>query len=120
MERSVTMASITIQHGHRNLIFAARVAAHVGAEFEEIGQQWIEISAEPTLTIPKYIFDEVFDPDGHKQARGDLQYSRAWQSLILNKRGYLTYFGDDEIIISDEKLKRGKESGQATIGMNPF
>lgn len=93
------MASITIQHSHKNLLFAAEVANQTGAEFEEQGQ-WITISDSPTLTIPHYCFSHAFDPDG-RRARGGRMES-AWRSLLLNKRGYLEYLGDDEIVITDD------------------
>lgn len=97
------MASITIVHGHKNLVFAAEVANQTGAEFEEKGEQWIIISDTPTLTIPRYCYDGAFDPDG-RRAR-DPQLESAWRSLLLNKQGYLVYFDDDEIVVSDEKPK---------------
>ena len=94
------MASITIQHGHKNLIFAALVANDTGAKFREEGQ-WITIEDSPTLTIPHYTFSRAFDPDGQKAQRGDSHLENAWQSLLLNKGGNLKYFGDDEIVIED-------------------
>jgi hypothetical protein len=98
------MASITIMHGHKNLLFAAEVANQTGAEFEENGQ-WITITDTPTLTIPRSCYDDAFDPNGQRQRQGDSQLESAWRSLLLNKQGYLVYFGDDEIFISDEKPK---------------
>lgn len=91
------MASITIMAGHKNLIFAANVANDTGAEFEE-GEQWITISDTPTLTIPSYCFRDATGRDGNNP-----RYESAWRSLLLNKKGYLLYFGDDEIVISDDK-----------------
>ncbi len=96
------MASITIMHGHKNLIFAAEVANQTGAEFTEDGQ-WITISDSPTLTIPRHCYNEAFDPDGRRAGRGDTQLENAWRSLLLNKRGYLVEFSDYEIVISDEQ-----------------
>lgn len=96
------MASITIQQGHKNLIFAAQVANETGATFEEEGQS-ITISDSPRLEIPRYCFDQAFDPDGRRGSRYDPQLESAWRSLLLNKRGYLVYFGDAEIVISDDK-----------------
>ena len=98
------MASITIMHGHKNLIFAAEVANQTGAEFEENGQ-YITISDTPTLTIPRYCYDGAFDPDGQRQRQGDTQLENAWRSLLLNKQGYLVYFDESEIVISDEQPK---------------
>lgn len=95
------MASVTIQHGHKNLIFAANVARETGAEFEEKGQ-WITISNSPRLVIPRYCFDEAFDADRRRTMRGDEQLESAWRSVLLNKQGHLEYFGDDEISITDE------------------
>lgn len=91
------MASVTIMHGHKNLIFAALIANETGAKFREEGQ-WITIENSPALTIPRYAFDQAFDPEG----RGDPRLERAWRALILNKTGYLKYFGDDEIYLVDE------------------
>jgi len=102
------MASVTIQHGHKNLIFAANVANQTGAEFEEDGQ-WITISDSPRLVIPRYCFDEAFDADRRRSMRGDDQLESAWRSVILNKRGYLEYFGDDEITITDELPKEERK-----------
>lgn len=96
------MASITIQAGHKNLLFAAEVANETGAEFEEEGQ-WITISDSPTLTIPHYCFRQAFDPDGRRARDGRLE--SAWRTLLLNKRGHLQYFGDDEIVITDDPPK---------------
>jgi len=96
------MASITIMANHRNLLFAAEIANDTGAEFSEEGQ-WITISDNPELSIPHYVFSGVFDPNGRRS--DDPQLERAWRSLLLNKRGFLKYFGDDEIIISDEDPK---------------
>jgi len=96
------MASITIQAGHKNLIFASEVANQTGATFEEDGQS-ITISDSPTLTIPRYCFDRAFDPDGQRARDGRLE--RAWISLLLNKNGYLEYRGDDEIVITDDPPK---------------
>lgn len=97
------MASITIPHGHKNLLFAAMVANETGAEFEEDGQ-YITISDSPELTIPRYCFSQVFDPTGSKARAGD-QLESAWRSTILNKRGYLKSFTDFEIIVTDDKPK---------------
>lgn len=91
------MASITIPHTHKNLIFAASVANETNATFDE-GEQWIIISDEPTLTIPSYCFRDAVGGDAYGP-----QHERAWRSLLLNKKGYLIYFGDDEITLSDEK-----------------
>jgi len=96
------MASITIPAGHKNLLFAAEVANQTGAELEENGQ-WITISDSPTLTIPNYCFIEAFDPMGQRAHDGRLE--SAWRSLLLNKRGHLAYFGDDEIVITDDPPK---------------
>lgn len=100
------MASITIQHGHKNLVFAASVANETGAEFEEQGQ-WIVISDVPELTIPRYCFSQAFNPDGQRDAA---RLESTWRSLLLNKRGYLVSFDDYEIIIADEKPKQGRPS----------
>jgi hypothetical protein len=100
------MASITIQHGHKNLVFVANVANQTGAEFEEKGQ-WITLSDNPRLVIPRYCFDQAFDPE-HKR-RNDSQLESAWRSLLLNKQGYLEYFGDDEISITDEPPKEERK-----------
>jgi len=97
------MASITIQHGHKNLVFAASVANETGAEFEENGQ-WITISDSPELTIPRYCFNQAFDPDGSRSHHGE-NLESIWRSLLLNKKGFLVYFGDTEIYISDNKPK---------------
>jgi len=94
------MASITIQHGHKNLIFAAEVANQTGAKFEENGQR-ITISDSPDLVIPRYCFDHAFDPDGQRGRDGRLE--RAWRSLLLNKSGRLVHFTDHEIVITDDK-----------------
>jgi len=100
------MASITIMPGAKNLIFAAEVANQTGAKFEEtqgderIEGGWIKISDSPTLTIPRYCFDHALDPEGHRARDGRLE--SAWRSLLLNKRGHLAYFGDDEIVITDD------------------
>lgn len=99
------MASITILYGHKNLIFAAMVAEQTGAEFEEKGEEWITISDSPTLTIPHYCFTQAFDPDGQQAHQGDSQLENSWRSMILNKQGYLMYFGDSEIVITDNKPK---------------
>lgn len=98
------MASITIMHGHKNLIFAASVANETGAEFSEDGQ-WITISDSPELIIPRYCFDQALDPDGRGLSAGDNRLDNAWRSLLLNKRGHLVHFDDSEILISDEKPK---------------
>lgn len=95
------MASITIQHGHKNLLFAAAVVNETGAELEEQGQ-WITISSSPDLTIPRYCFDQTFDPDGCRARQGN-NLESVWRSLLLNKQGYLVRFDDSEILISDEK-----------------
>jgi len=102
------MASITIQHGHKNLIFAANVANQTGAEFEEDGQ-WITISDSPRLVIPRYCFDEAFDPDRRRSRQGDDQLESGWRSVLLNKRGHLEYFGDDEISITDGPPKEERK-----------
>ena len=96
------MASITIQHGAKNLVFAALVTNETGAEFEEQGQ-WIVISDSPTLEIPRYCFAQAFDPEGQRARQGDSRLDSAWRSLLLNKRGYLRYVDDNEIVIDDEK-----------------
>ena len=96
------MATITIQHGHKNLIFAANVANETGATFEENGN-WITISDTPELVIPEYCFRQAFDPDGRRGQRDDPQLASAWRSLLLNKQGYLVHFDDSEILISDTK-----------------
>jgi len=96
------MASITIMHGHKNLLFASCVANETGAEFEEDGQ-WITISDEPELTIPHYCYSQTFDPEGRRSAQGDPRLDSGWRSLILNKRGYLVRFDEFEILISDVK-----------------
>lgn len=95
------MASIKIQNGHKNLLFAAAVANSTGAEFREDGQ-WIIIEDSPELTIPHYDFIQAFDPDGRRDAG---QLESAWRSLILNKSGYLRVFDDSEIIVNDEQPK---------------
>jgi hypothetical protein len=95
------MASITIMHSHRNLLFAAEVANATGATFEEDGQ-WITISDSPQLEIPRYAFDHVFDPEGARAHRGE-NIERIWRSLLLNKRGHLVHFDEHEIVIADEK-----------------
>jgi hypothetical protein len=100
----MNMASITIMHEHKNLIFAAEVANQTGAEFEEDGQ-WITITDTPTLTIPRSCYDDAFDPNGQRQRQGDSQLESAWRSLLLNKQGFLVHFDDFEIIITDEKPK---------------
>lgn len=101
------MASITIQHGHKNLIFASLVATETGAQFEENGD-WITISDNPELVIPEYCFRQAFDPDGRRSQRGDTQLDSAWRSLLLNKKGYLVTFTDFEIIVSDTKPHEDK------------
>jgi len=93
------MASITIMAGHKNLLFAAEIANQTGAEFEE-RDGWITISDSPTLTIPHYCFSHAFDPEGQRIHDGRLE--SAWRSLLLNKHGHLEYFGDDEIVITDD------------------
>ena len=98
------MASITIQHGHKNLLFAASVANETGAEFEEDGQ-WITISDSPELVIPSYCFTQAFDPEGRRAQQGDSRLESAWRSLLLNKQGYLKHFSDLEIVVSDDKPK---------------
>lgn len=95
------MASITIQQSHKNLIFAALVADHCGASFREEGQ-WITIERDEALEIPHYLFIEAFDPDGSRSRRYDDSLERAWRSLLLNKRGYLRSFSDQEIYITDD------------------
>lgn len=102
------MASVTIQHGHKNLLFAANVARETGAEFEENGQ-WITISDSPRLTIPRYCFDEAFDADRRQSMRGNDQLESAWRSVLLNKKGHLEYFGDDEITITDDPPKEERK-----------
>ena len=97
------MASITIQHSHRNLLFAAQVATETGASFEESGQ-WITISQSPILEIPRYIFNQNFDQPNRDQP----WLERVWRSLTLNKRGYLIGFSDTEIVISDDPPKSVK------------
>jgi len=99
------MASITIQHNHKNLLFASQVANATEAIFEENGQEII-ISDSPTLAIPRYCFDSIFDPDGQRARDGRLE--RAWVGLLLNKCGYLEYRGDDEIRITDDPPKDKK------------
>jgi len=98
------MASITIMHGQKNLIFAAKVANETEAEFEENGE-WITISDSPELTIPRYCFDDAVDPDGQRRKRLDSQLESDWRSLLLNKQGHLKHFDDYEIVITDEKPK---------------
>lgn len=100
------MASIKIQHGHKNLLLAANVARETGAEFEEDGQ-WITITDSPRLTIPRYCFDQAFDPDYKR--RNDSQLESAWRSLLLNKVGHLEYFDDHEITITDEPPKEERK-----------
>jgi len=95
------MASITIQHSHKNLIFASVVANDTGASFKEEGG-WITIEDHPRLVIPHYLFTQAFDPEGRRQRQGGSRLDSAWRSLLLNKRGKLLYFGDDEIVIVDE------------------
>lgn len=102
------MASITFQHSHKNLIFAAEVANQTGAEFEEKGQ-WITLSDSPRLIIPRYCFDEAFDADRRRARAGDDQLESAWRSLLLNKQGHLEYFGDDEISITDAPPKEERK-----------
>jgi len=58
------------------------------------------------LTIPRYCFDHAFDPEGQRVRDGRLE--SAWRSLLLNKRGHLEYFGDDEIVIADDPPKDKK------------
>jgi hypothetical protein len=109
------MASITIMHSTKNLIFAAEVANQTGAEFEEEGQ-WIKIYNSPTLEIPEYCFREAFDPRG---TRGDTsQLESVWRSLLLNKVGYLVYFGDDEIVLSDTNPKEKPKRPQFLLRFN--
>ena len=98
------MASITIMAGSKNLIFAAEVANQTGAEFHEEGQ-WIVIEDSPTLTIPGYCFHHAFDPESRRARTEPAQLESIWRSLLLNKQGYLIYFGDDEIVISDDPPK---------------
>ena len=100
------MASITIQAGHKNLLFAASVANETGAEFEEQGQ-WIAISDSPELVVPHYCFRQVFDPDGR---RNSTSLDSVWRSLLLNKRGFLVRFNDHEIIVADEKPRDRRPS----------
>lgn len=95
------MASITIQAGQKNLIFAALVTNETGATFEEDGQ-WITISDAPELTIPHYCFSQAFDADGRRSERGDIRLMTGWRSLLANKRGHLMGFTDFEIVISDD------------------
>ena len=66
------MASITIPHGHKNLLFAAMVANETEAEFEEDGR-YITISDSPELVIPRYCFSQAFDPTGSKAQDRDRQ-----------------------------------------------
>ena len=94
------MASIAILPGVKNLAFAAAVAEATGAEFRETGQSII-IEDIPTLTIPRYCFDNAFDPANKRQ--GQVDYEGSWRSLLLNKVGYLVHLNEMEIVISDEK-----------------
>jgi len=103
------MASITIQAGQKNLIFAATVADETGAEFAEDGQ-WITITDTPTLTIPRYCFDQAFDPEGRRARQGDARLESAWRSLLLNKQGHLRSFSDSEIYITDDKPQEKRPS----------
>jgi len=96
------MASITIQKSHKNLLLAAALANDTGATFEEDGD-WITISDNPDLVIPRHCFSEALDPDGQRRARGDPHLASAWRSLLLNRNGYLKYFGDVELILTDTK-----------------
>ena len=88
------MASITIAHSHKNLIFAALVANQTGAKFRENGDS-ITINDSPELTLPGYCAREAW---------GEHEDSE-WQSLLMNKSGHLHYFGWDEIIIGDQPLE---------------
>ncbi len=92
------MPSIKIMNSHKNLIFAAKVANSTGATFTEDGS-WIVIEDSPTLEIPRYDFDEVFDPEGKANS---LQIEAKWGSLILNKVGSLKHFDDQEIVLEDK------------------
>ena len=103
------MASITIQTGQKNLIFAAIVADQTDAEFTEEGQ-WITITDIPSLTIPRYCFDQAFDPEGQRARQGDTRLESAWRSLLLNKQGYLRSFNDSEIYITDDKPQEKRPS----------
>lgn len=96
------MASITIQQGHKNLIFAHLIANEMGAEVKEEGQ-WITISSSPQLEISRYCFDQAVDPGGQRARQGDPRLESMWRSLLLNKRGHLIHFDDFEIVIADEK-----------------
>ena len=95
------MASIQFQTSAKNLIFAALVANETGATFREEGQNII-IEDSPTLTVPQYCFHQAFDPEGHRARTEPARLESVWRSLLLNKSGYLRYFGDDEIVISDD------------------
>ena len=103
------MASIKIQAGQKNLAFAALVADEAGAEFAEEGQ-WITITDTPSLTIPRYCFDQAFDPEGQRAQQGDTRLESAWRSLLLNKQGYLRSFNDSEIYITDDKPQEKRPS----------
>jgi len=117
------MASITIQHGQRNLILSALVANETGATFREEGS-WITIEDSPRLTIPRYAFREALDPDGQRSSDGTDRLESAWRSLVLNKRGHLIRFDDLAIVIADEKpepiavlvrFPDGEEKGKAEL-----
>jgi hypothetical protein len=96
------MASITLRNSHKNLLFAAQITNDTGASFEE-SQTGITIQDSPELTIPRYIFDENY-VGGYTSGNRDQQ----WRSLLLNKKGYLKYFGDDEIILTDDPPQKGQ------------
>lgn len=96
------MAKIRIHKSHKNLLLAAGVKEATGAEFSESEDgQWVTIEDSPKLVIPRYVFDDVLDPDRERAARGDSGLDRAWRGLILNKVGHLRSFDGHKIVIAD-------------------
>jgi hypothetical protein len=100
------MASIKIKNNHENLIFAAAVANSTGANFEEQGE-WIIIEDTPELTIPRYEFDDAID---FKADRDSDEIELAWRSLLLNRKGFLRFFDDHEIVLVDDPPKNGQSN----------
>lgn len=96
------MASITIRNSHKNLLLAAQIANDTGATFEET-QLEITIKDSPELTVPRYCFDNNYVGG---RTSGDID--RQWRGLLLNRKGYLKFFGEDEFILTDDPPQKGQ------------
>ncbi|MBI2940654.1 MAG: hypothetical protein HYY04_09480 [Chloroflexi bacterium] len=93
------MARVSMAYGLRNVLLAEQIAQENGGlALEQHPPGFVSVEASPRLRITREMV---------QRALGRELSDQSWRNLFTNRRGVLTSFTDQEIVIDDDPVQTG-------------